>query len=49
MVNHAYLEMLKVHEDPEEEARLIGLGTLEAMKAAVFSLGFHHGKTLSSG
>lgn len=42
MMNHAILELIKANEYALEEAKMVGMGTLEALKAGVMSIGFHH-------
>lgn len=39
MLNHSFLEMLKAYGHGEEEARLVGMGTFEALRTAVQALG----------
>lgn len=39
MLNHGYYEMIEAHEHRTEEAKLVGLGTFEALKTSILSLG----------
>ena len=38
-LNHGYAEMMKSGEHGSEEAKMVGIGTLLALKTAIFSLG----------
>lgn len=38
-LNHAYFEMIKANENRVEEFKMINVGTFEAMKAIIHSLG----------
>jgi len=38
-LNHGYTEMMKSGKHGNEEAKLVGIGTLVSLKAAVLSLG----------
>lgn len=38
-MNHGFVEMLESHEHGTEEAKLVGVGTIQALKTAVIGLG----------
>ena len=38
MMNHAYFEMMKANEHKAEEAKLVGMGTVEALETGVTSM-----------
>ncbi|KAK0876215.1 ccr4 associated factor [Friedmanniomyces endolithicus] len=38
MMNHAFVEMIKANEHKAEEAKLVGMGTVEALEAGITSM-----------
>ena len=39
MLDHGYFEMIRANPHAAEEAKIVGLGTLDALKETILSLG----------